>query len=235
MWKVFSRAAHPRHMLSIAALLLALTVVLSACQLPDPFVASGHASAISTRVAVAVSPTTPASNIPPGWQTFTDRGNDGFTISYPASWTFLPGYNAAHSSFVNSATSTVFSPTVSTVSQSPADVIAAATPKTIAQTQSHITVAQRQVAGYPAIDVFVPFIPTTFHAPNSGYALAANRTITLAIRNDSGTTNVYTFMVSLPVDKAGNMSAAVIADSETVDAMLATFQLPPTIGPVSQP
>lgn len=228
------RALRSQHIAFIAVLLITLALVLSACQVPDSFVASQHASASSTAVLAAVSPTALPGNVRPGWRTFTDRGDDGFTISYPASWAFAAGYDPAHSSIVNPATSTVFSPLVSTVQQSLADVIARATPAASDQAQLHMTVTRRQVAGYPAVDVFAPYIPTTFHAPNSGCALVANRTVVMAVKNNAGTTNVYTFFVALPVDKSGNMSAAVVADGQTVDEILATFQLPPVIGPVAQ-
>lgn len=227
MREASTRATRFRRLTCAVAGLVVMLLALNACQAPDPFAAnSGHTSALSTAVLT--------SKVPSGWKTFTDPGSDGFTISYPASWTFVPGYNAAHSSFGNSATATVFSPLVSTVSQSPADVIAKNTPTSADQTQWHLTVKQTQVAGYPAIDVFAPFIPTTFQAPNSAVPQSANRTIVMAVKNSAGTTNVYTFMVSFAVDKAGNMSAASIADGQTVDEMLATFTLPPTIGPVLQ-
>src|SRR5690242_416827 len=90
-------------------LVLALVLALSACEIPDPFVASYHASS-STSTAV------PRPSI-------TDRGNDGFTMSYPPTWKANPaGLNDYL--FMQPQTGTRVEVSVTTVAQSPATVLA---------------------------------------------------------------------------------------------------------------
>jgi hypothetical protein len=99
----------------------------------------------------------------------------------------------------------------------------------------HQSVTHTQVAGQPAVDMFSPYIPPTSQPHNSGGAVVAVRTIVMAVPNDAGATNVYTFMANIPTDKSGNMSAASLADKQMVAQIVATFQLPAKIDPVTTP
>lgn len=216
MWTLSPRATRLRRIANVPVLLLALVTVLalSACQIPDPFVASVHTSSSSVQ-----------------WPTFTDPIYS-FTISYPPGWKLIRGYDGSHIT-LGSENSSVVSPLVTTVPSSPADALAHATPTAADQAQNHMTVTRIQIAGVEALDIFAPYIPSSAQAPNSGRALAATRTIVLAFKNDAGSTNVYTFLAYLPTDKAGVMSAAVQADNQMVTAIVSTFQLPAKIDPVA--
>lgn len=224
MWMVSLRVIRSRQMslvltLSVTAL---LALLLSACQIPDPFAASGHASSNSASSIVT-------------WPSFTDRGNDGFTISYPPSWKAnLAGINDAI--FMRLATGTMLEVKVTTVQVSPDAVLAGQQPTATDQQQRRITVTQRSIAGHLAIDVFTPYylVPTpSVQMPNSGFpAIAGGRTIVMATTNSAGTTNVYTFTVQYATDDKAQMTPASHADDPTIDAMLATFQLPQPVDPV---
>lgn len=227
MGSILRRRRQPRHLAVVLAGALLLALTLSACQVPDPFVASSHTSSMSRPLVAPV-----ASHHPAGWMTFTDP-EYGFEISYPPTWTLLRGYDGSHITIASNNSSTL-SPLVTTTKSSPAQALAQATPSPAMQTQQHMTVTTIQVAGQPALDVFAPYIPSSFQAPNSGRALAAARTIVLAVRNEAGTTNVYTFLAYLPTDKAGNMSAATAEDNQLVTQIVATFVLPGTIAPAPQ-
>lgn len=206
----------------VAPLILLLALMLSACQVPDPFVASGgHATALSASTAIP-------------WPTYTDRGNDGFTISYPPSWKVTPsGLNDAQ--FRNAATDTMLEVRITTVSLTPAAVLAQQ-PTPADQAQRHITVTPRTIANHPAVDVFIPYylVPTpVVRMPNSGVpGIAGGRVIVMAAANSAGTTNVYTFIVNYAVDSAANITPASLGDNPVLLQMLSTFQLPPTIDPV---
>lgn len=209
----------------LALLLFPLLLALSACQIPDPFVASSHRSSFAV---LAASPS--ARNIPAGWKTFTDPIL-GFSISYPSSWTLV---GDSHITLVSQNAATL-SPIVTTVTQSPAAALAKIVPSSAVQAQQHQSVTQTRVAGQPAVDIFSPYIPANFQAPNSGRGIGAGRAIVMAVPNDAGTTNVYTFLAAIPTDKTGKMSAASLADNQMVAQIVATFQLPAKIDPVTTP
>lgn len=212
-------------------LVLALVLALSACEIPDPFVAttsSGSGSVVYETTVVATMATV---NGHPGWKTFTDPIL-GFSFSYPPSWLLLdPGGSDIT---LASQDGTTLSPLVTTVSQSPAQALAKNTPSPAAKAAQHQTVTTIQMAGQPAVDIFSPYIAPTVQPPNSGRALAASRSIVMAVANNAGTTNVYTFLAYFAVDKTGTMSAASLANNQTVSDIVATFQLPTTISPVKQ-
>jgi hypothetical protein len=126
----------------VAPLILLLVATLSACQVPPSFIASGHNVSILASTAIP-------------WPSFTDRGNDGFTISYPPSWKAIPsGLNDVM--FRNVATDTVLEVRVTTAQQSPAAVLAQQQPSAADQAQRNMTVTQRMIADHPAVDVFTP-------------------------------------------------------------------------------
>lgn len=206
----------------VAPLMLLLVATLSACQVPDPFVAGGHSSSISVSTAIP-------------WPRFTDRGNDGFTISYPPSWKAAPsGLNDVM--LRNVATDTMLEVKVTTAQQSPAAVLAQQQPSAADQAQRNMTVTQRMIANHPAVDVFIPYyhVPTpVVPMPNSGIpGIAGGRVIVMAAANSAGTTNVYTFIVNYTVDSAANITPASLGDNPALLQILSTFQLPPTIDPV---
>jgi hypothetical protein len=208
-------------LVAAAPLIMALAVALSACEIPDPFVASYHASS-SASTAVP-------------WPSITDRGNDGFTMSFPPSWKTNPaGLNDYI--FMQPQTGTMVEVSVTTVAQAPATVLAQRQPTPDAIAQRHITVTERTVAGHPAIDVNTPYylVPTPLvHMPNSGYApIAGGRFVVMAATNSAGTTNVYSFVIHYATDSQAHVSGASLADNPAIDAMLSTFELPLTIDPV---
>ncbi len=197
-------------------LVMMLALALSACEIPDPFVASYHTSSSSSTA------------VP--WPTFTDP-TLGFSISYPPSWTSATGYDGAITLFGPSHS--WLTPVVTTVSQSPNEALAQATPSAVEQSQQQLTVTQTQVAGNPAIDIFYPHMSPALQGSDTVRPLASSRSIIMAVTNDAGTTNVYTFLAVFVADTNGNMSAAAVADNQTISAILTTFQLPPKIGPVA--
>jgi hypothetical protein len=207
--------------IAVAPLIMALAVALSACAIPDPFVANYHTSS-SASTAVP-------------WPSVTDRGNDGFTMSYPPTWKANPaGLNDYI--FMEPQTGTMVEVSVTTVAQSPATVLAQRQPTPDAMAKQHITVTQRTVAGHAAIDVNTPYylVPTPLvHMPNSGYsAIDGGRFIVIAATNSAGTTNVYSFAIHYATDSQAHVSDASLAQKPMIDAMLSTFALPPTIDPV---
>jgi hypothetical protein len=161
----------------------------------------------------------------------TVNSGERFSISYPLSWTLV---GDSHITLV-SQNATTLSPLLMTVTQSPADAHAGAIPSSTEQAQLHQIVAQTRVAGQPAVDIFSPYIPTNFQAPNGSRAIGAARAIVMAVPNDAGATNVYTFVAAIPTDKTGKMSAASLADNQMVAQIVATFQLPAKIDPVTTP
>lgn len=220
------RLARPRLVTLISAVALLLAVLaLAACQVPDPFVASYGASSSSSTAAP--------------WPSFTDRGSDGWTMSYPPTWKALDvNANRNDDIFMQAAAGTSIEITVATVTQSPAAVLAQNTPSAADQARQQIRVKQWTLAGHPAIDVFIPYtvVPTPVNRmPNSGSpGITGGRTIMMAATNDSGTTNIYTFMVRYDVDNAAIITPASQALEPEIMAMLSTFQLPSPIGPVAQ-
>lgn len=216
------RKSSQRVTFAVIAPLILLALALSACGILDPFVASSSHSSLSGGTAVP-------------WPTFTDRGNDGFTISYPPTWkAMVSGLNDGL--FIDTATQTSLEVRVTTVSQSPATALAQAQLTPAERAQRKTTVTQRTIAGHPAVDVFTPYyrVPTPVaHMPNSGVpGIAGGRVIVMAATNSAGTTNVYAFVVNYVLDASTNINPASLGDNEIIDAMLSTFQLPPTIGPV---
>lgn len=220
MWK------STRYTILAATLLLALALALGACDVPDPFVASSSGSSMSVSTVVA-------------WPTFTDRGNDGFTISYPPTWkAMISGFNDGF--FSNAATGTTMEVRVTTVPQPPVDVLAQAQQTPPGQPpaglpQRPITVTQRTIAGHPAVEVFTAYyhVPTPV-APihNGGYpGISGGRVIVMAATNSAGTTNVYTFVVNYALDAATNITPASLADNPVILQMVSTFRLPATIDP----
>ena len=220
-----------RYVILVATMLLVLALALSACEIPDPFIAtrsSGSSAVLSAPTVVATMATASGD---PGWKTFTDPIL-GFSFSYPPSWLLLdPGDSDIT---LASQDGTTLSPMVTTVSQSPAQALAQITPSPAEKAAQHQTVTTIQVAGQPAVDIFSPYIAPAVQPPNSGRALAASRSIVMAVANNAGTTNVYTFQAYFAVDKTGTMSAASLANNQTVSDIVATFQLPTTINPVKQ-
>jgi hypothetical protein len=216
-------------LVAMVLLVLGLTLALGACDVPDPFVAS-HSTGSSLSVST-IGATTATVNGHPGWKTYTDPIL-GFIVSYPPSWILL-GAGGGHSTLASQDGATL-SPIVTTVSQSPAQALAQNIPSPAMQAEQHQTIANIQVGGQPAVDIFSPYIPSTFQAHNSGRAQAASEGIVMAVQNDAGTTNVYLFLSYYQVDKQGNMSAAALADVQTVKQIVATFQLPVKIDPADQ-
>jgi hypothetical protein len=204
--------------ISAMPLIMLLVLLLSACEIPDPFVAKYRSS----------SATVP-------WPTLTDGGDDGFSMSYPPTWkATAAGMNDAI--FMQVQTGTIVEVSVTTVQLSPATVLAQRQPTPNEIAQRSITVTQRTVAGHPALDVYTPYylVPTPLvRMPNSGGAgIAGGRFIVLAATNSAGTTNVYSFAIRYATDSQAHLIDASLAENPTIDAMLSTFQLPPTIGPV---
>ena len=218
MWK------SARYTIPAATLLLVLALVLGACDIPDPFVAS-HSTGSSLQVSTVVA-----------WPTFTDRGNDGFTISYPPTWkAIISGFNDGF--FSNAATGTTMEVRVTTVPQSPADALAQAqqTPTLPGQPLRPFTVTQRTIAGHPAVDVFTPYylVPTPVVPIHNGGlpGIAGGRVISMAVTNSAGTTNVYAFVVNYALDAATNITPASQADNPVILQMVSSFRLPATIDP----
>lgn len=201
----------------IAPLILLLVLAVSACDVPDPFAASRSSAVLSASTAVP-------------WPTFTDRGNDGFTISYPPTWKV-----AGFSFFVNEATQTSLEVRVETVPQSPAAVLAQQQPTPAEQEQHTSTVTQRTIAGHPAVDVSTPYyhVPTPVVPIHNGGSpgIAGGRVIVMAVTNSAGTTNVYTFVVNYALDSAANITQASLGDNPVILQILSTFKLPATIDP----
>jgi len=220
-----------RYVILVVTMLLALALALSACEIPDPFVATTSSGSGSVMYGPTVVATMAPANSHPGWKTFTDPIL-GFSFSYPASWLLLdPGGSDITLASQDGAT---LSPLVTTVLQSPAQALAQMMPSPATKAAQHQTVTAIQVAGQPAVDIFSPYIAPAVQPPNSGRALAASRTVVVAVANNAGTTNVYTFLAYFAVDKTGTMSAASLANNQTVSDIVATFQLPTTISPVKQ-
>jgi hypothetical protein len=209
-------------------MLLVLAMALSACAIPDPFVATSGSSAVLSGPTVVATMAT--ANGHPGWKSFTDPIL-GFSFSYPPSWLLLnPGGGDITLASQDGAT---LSPIVTTMSQSPAQALAQMTPSPAVMAAQHQTVTTIQVAGQPAVDIVSPYIAPAVQPPNSGRALAASRSIVMAVANNAGTTNVYTFLAYFAVDKTGTMSATSRANVQTVTDIVATFELPPIISPIA--
>ena len=208
--------------IAVLPLIMALALLLSACEIPDPFVASYHASSSSASTAVP-------------WPSITDRGNDGFTMSYPPTWKANPaGLNDYI--FMEPQTGTRIEVRVTTVPQSPTAALAQQRPTPAEMAQRNITVTQRTIAGHPALDVNTPYylVPTPLvQMPNSGYSpIAGGRFVVMATTNSAGTTNMYFFAIQYATDSQAHVTDASLAENPTIDAILSTFQLPPTIDPV---
>lgn len=227
MREASTRATRFRRLTCAVAGLVIMLLALNACQAPDPFAASGHVSGMSTAVRASTTPT--------GWTTYTDRGNDGFTISYPVSWQATrTGLNDAI--FIDKTTDTTLDVTVTTVPLSPAAALAQQQPTSAEMVQRNITVTPRTIANHPAVDIFTPYyrVPTpVVQMPNSGApGIAGGRRIVMAATNSAGTTNVYTFVVNYNLDSSVNIVPASQADNPVLLEMVDTFQLPATIDPV---
>ncbi len=210
-------------LVAMVLLVLGLTLALGACDVPDPFVASSSGSSLSVSTVAA-------------WPTFTDRGNDGFTISYPPTWkAMISGFNDGF--FSNAATGTSVEVRMTTVPQSPADALAQAqqAPTLPGEPQRPITVTQRTIAGHPAVDVFTPYyiVPTPVVPIHNGSApgIVGGRVISMAATNSAGTTNVYAFVVNYALDATTNITPASLADNPVILQMVSSFRLPATIDP----
>ncbi len=162
------------------------------------------------------------------WKSFHDPVY-GFSLSYPATWQLIPEQDGSHITLLDPATGTTLSPIVTTQAGTPADALKQARPRAGA-----INVQTRLVAGHQAWDSVSPFVPGPLTVGKDGArAPAQTRSVVLAVQNQAGTTNVYTFLLTQPTDRAGKVSAAVKADSTTFEAILKTFALPPTVAPVA--
>lgn len=203
-------------------LLALLALTLGACGIPGLSPAASHATQLTP------SATHSASKIPAGWKTFLDP-EYGFTISFPPDWTLAPGYNGSHITLYT--TNVTFSPLITLDTRSPAAVLAQASgPGTTANQGGQPT--HRTVAGQPALDFFTAYTPPTGTLPpGAAVPVSATRLIMMAVRNDAGTTNVYSFLAYIATDAAGHVSAAASADNQMIGAILATFTLPTPIPP----
>ncbi len=171
----------------------------------------------------------PAHAAPAGaaWQSFVDPVY-GFTLRYPSTWGLSRGYDGSHITLEDTVTYTTVSPIVTLDSRTPAQILAAPLPPDATHIQS------RRVAGVPALDFTVPYAAGIQPASqNAARVQAAYRTVVVPVPNSAGTTNVYTFLVTLPTNSAGEMNSAVNADNATFEQMLGTFTLPATVRPAA--
>jgi hypothetical protein len=171
----------------------------------------------------------PAKAATAGWKTFHDPLY-GFSLSYPDTWILAPERDGSHITLLNPVTQTAMSPIVTTQAGTPAGVLKQATPSARA-----IGVRTRTVAGHPAIDYTTPYVPApVFHNQDADTpGPLQNHAVILPVSNTSGTTNVYTFLLTQPTDPAGKISAAEQEDNTTFETMLNSFTLPATVASVT--
>jgi Putative amidase domain len=163
------------------------------------------------------------------WQTFHDPVY-GFSLKYPGSWTLIPEKDGSHITLFNPATRTAMSPIVTTQTGTPASALK--------QAQSVTGAKTRTIAGHQAVDSLTPYVPVS-QMRNQDAAVAGGpqqtRQVILPVTNTSGTTNVYTFLLTQPTDSHGKISAAEQTDLQTFEAILNSFTLPTKVTSVLSP
>ncbi|HLG77724.1 MAG TPA: hypothetical protein VKX46_15005 [Ktedonobacteraceae bacterium] len=180
---------------------------------------------------VYAASTTSGRSTSPAWRTFHDPVY-GFSLSYPANWILTSERDGSNITLLNPATQTTLSPIVTTQTETPATLLKR--DSLVAGTKTRI------VAGHQAIDKLSPYVPASKAKTRlPGHDAAApeplqTRTVTLPVANASGTTNVYTFMLTQPTDATGKVSAAVQADSATFEKILDSFTLPAKVNALAR-